>query len=418
MCLHKKRACMFYGLILFLFLFFNILGENQDTKKIYSISGYLLTETLYETYQMFSSTDGFNAWYPLAPVYDVHGNDQNKHGEFNICDVESRMKAVLKGPSIKNFSSRALVEVDIAGRNEILNLVRLRHAFYEIYDDSWHFTIGHTWHPMHTKPYAPVVIANNSGNPFETYGRKPQLRATFKKDSFIATLAVLSQDDHRSDGPAGNSSVYIRNGFMPECVTLLQWITDQGLSVGTGLRFKRIRPRILTEKNFSVAESINSVVAMIYAGFENEIWHIASRLIYGQNGSDFNLIGGYAVHDIDPVTDKRTYTTIDVVSLWFNLIYKGLKSFEFGIYTGCLHNLGAYSCVDLSASDPLYGVGPEIRNLLRVSPFFSYQNGPFKVALECEYTAAWHGKMQSNGSLKKNDQSDNIRLLCALYYYF
>ncbi len=56
---------------------------------------------------------------------------------------------------------------------------------------------------------------------------------------------------------------------------------------------------------------------MVYAGFENEIWHIASRLIYGQNGSDFNLVGGYAVHDIDPVTDTRTYTTIDVVSCWF-----------------------------------------------------------------------------------------------------
>jgi hypothetical protein len=411
---------MVYG---FIFLLFFCIGleskiETEDSKKIYSISGYLLTETLYETYKTFSFTDGFNSWYPLAPVYDLDGNDQNKHGDFNICDIESRIRGELQGPSIKNFSSRATVELDIAGRSEILNLVRLRHAFYEIYDDSWHFTIGHTWHPMHTKPYAPWVIANNSGNPFETYGRKPQLRAAYTKDSFVVTVAALAEDDQRSAGPMGHSSIYIRNGFTPEFATVLQWIAENGQSVGAGLRFKHLRPRILTEQNFSVAESINSIAAMVYAGFENEIWHIASRLIYAQAGSDFNLLGGYAVHKADPVTDKRTYTTIDVVSLWFDLIYKGLPSFEFGMYTAYLHNLGAHSSVDLSVSNPSYGFGLDIRNLFRLSPFFSYRRGPFKVALECEYTAAWHGLMQADGSLKKNDQSDNIRVLCGLFYYF
>jgi hypothetical protein len=420
-CKSKKESSMVYVFIVLLIFFINTIHgqkQDEDLQKSYVMSGYLLTETFYETYQNFSSTDGFNAWYPLAPAYDTLGRNQNKHGEFNICVIESRIKGELQGPLIKDFLSKATVEVDIAGRNEILNLVRLRHAFYEIYDDSWHFTIGHTWHPLHTKPYVPCVISNNSGNPFETYGRKPQLRAAYKKDSLVGTVAVLAQDDHVSAGPAGNSSVYIRNGFTPELATVLQWIDDEGVSVGAGFRFKRIRPRILTEQNISVAESINSVAAMVYAGLENEIFHIASRLIYAQNGSDFNLIGGYAVCKTDPDTDERSYTTIDVVSCWVDCIYKGFQSFEVGAYTAYAHNFGARSSVDLEVSNPLYGVGTQIKNLFRLSPFLSYQKGPFKVALECEYTAAWHGLMQSDGSLKKNDQSDNIRVLCALLYYF
>jgi len=396
----------------------NAESKDQEQKKSYSLSGYLQTEMVYDTYQSFGSVDLFNIWYPLPPLYDPLGNNSNEHGQFDIYVVESRIQGQLKGPNIQQFSSKATVEVDIAGRNEVLNLVRLRHAFYEIYDNHWNFTFGHTWHPLYTKPYVPTVISNNSGNPFETYARKPQIRISYSNKSLVNIFALLAEDDHLSTGPLGNSSLYIRNGLTPEMSYVFQWINDNGISVGGGLRFKRIRPRILTENSISVDESINSVIGMVYGGFETEQWHVASRFIYAQNGSDLNMLGGYAVRTVDGTTDRRTYTTIDVFSWWFDCIYKGFKQFEIGCYGAYLHNLGAHSTVNVLVSNYLYGPGAQVKNLFRVSPLLTYQIEDFKIAFELECTFASHGLMQADGTLKKNDKSKNIRFLSALFYFF
>ena len=107
-----------------------------------------------------------------------------------------------------------------------------------------------------------------------------------------------------------------------------------------GFELRRITyHRLVTDKNFRVTESLISCIAFAFTSFNWENLGLRLKLIYAQNGDPYGLISGYAVENIDPYTDKRTYANIQCINAWLDTAYKG--DVEPGLFMAVSKNIGA-----------------------------------------------------------------------------
>ena len=61
--------------------------------------------------------------------------------------------------------------------------------------------------------------------------------------------------------------------------------------------------------------------------------------MYAENAAIWEMIGGYAVHSLNPLTDERTYVPLRTFAANVELLWKG--QWEPAIYIGYVKNLGA-----------------------------------------------------------------------------
>jgi hypothetical protein len=147
------------------------------------------------------------------------------------------------------------------------------------------------------------------------------------------------------------------------------------------------------------------------------------KMIYGQNATDYYLLGGYAVKSVDPATDVRTYATLKNISFWSEFILK--KTIEPAVFVGVTQNLGAHQPIIQSITDPdgtvestVYARNPNIDYVLRVSPRVRWYTGPVVIAGEFEFTRASYGTIACNGNVINGSAVNNCRLMLAAYYTF
>lgn len=393
--------------------------------KIIDLSGYIKYDAYVDSRQVVGSSDNYNLFYPAPKQYDSLGVDTNQHGQTNLVALASRTKFVFNVPPIHNCKGKACIEVDINGRGTILQVQRVRHAFVELERDWWKLLLGHTWHPFYEPPHAPVPMANNAGQPFETYVRHPQIRFVVKKNNSRVVFAILEQVDFLSDGPQGNNSIYIRNSMLPELhIQFQHFFVTHWFSVG--IDFKRIVPRLVTEKGFAVVEHVNSIIAACMLDLCFDKWTAKTKLIYAENGSEIPLIGGYAVRTIDQKTDYRTYTPLQSISWWGECRYKINNQLEPALFIGYAHNLGARHAIitDLVDStgtiinERVFGFGTNVERLLRFSPRIRYTIDSLELCAELEYTHAWQGTLQTDGTIHHKDHVGVLRAMIGMFYYF
>lgn len=387
-----------------------------------TLSGYLKSDYFVDSRQSFGSSDGYNLFYPLMRNDDFVGVDIHRKGQSQIMALASRVKLTVDASGKLKSRTKGVFEVDINGRNNISHLFRIRHAFFETEYDQFMFLAGHTWHPFYQSSHAPTLISNNSGQPFETYSRHPQMRLTFSSGNTSLIGALLSQVDFCSDGPLGNDNIYLFNSMIPELHVQLQQVFS-GQWIAFGVDFKKINPRIVTDKNFSVREYVHSVMAGIMGDFTYKKCNLKTKLMYAQNASEMVLMGGYAASSVDQSTDYRTYTPLSSISWWAQLSYKINDAVEPALFVGYSYNLGASDPVILSINNTktVYGFGTNIKQLARVSPRIRFTL--FEV-LECagelEYTHAWHGTLQTSGKVTENVKGSVgvVRMLASTRYCF
>lgn len=405
---------------------------SNNGKKLYplqcylpiKISGYVQHESFWDSRQVVGFREDHYLLYPEKKVFDAQCQDINARGQFNMVAIQTRLRVDADGPQIGGAQSAATIEADFFGRG-ISNSVRMRHAFLKLDWDHLHLLAGQYWHPVYIPGADPRVHSFNGGAPIEIYSRAPQLRFTYKFSKQIDVLfAASSELDSPSDGPLGADTSYLRNAIIPMLDLHLQTHVNNHL-FGIGVNYKRIVPRLQTNTGIAAHESLNSICAIAYGSLTWEKISTRTKLIFAQNAFDQNMIGGYAVHCVDPIDDHRDYTNINVVSWWNDTEIEYRRSLLPGFFIGIVKNLGARTTILQNVTDQdgtvtdkrIYGQGTDIDYVFRCAPRISWKSHNFTFGAELEYTRAAYGTITNDADVIDTTPVGNVRLLLALYYF-
>ncbi len=389
--------------------------------------GYVKAELFWDTRQTIGSREQQTMLFPAPRWYDEFGQDINSHGQWHTTAVESRVGLALTGPTWGRFSTEGRIEGDFRGPIETTNSAfRLRHAFWRLKWDSGSFLFGQWWHPLFILQCFPHTVAFAIGAPNEPQARDPQLRLTQRWNWFEAIFALASQRDFGSNGPNGVSSEYIRNSATPNIhfQTRAYWNEDKSL-VGAALDYKRLKPRLFTDKCFKEDSTVGSIIFEAFGAFRHAPWSLRTKVFWAENANDQFLISGFGVETRDPETDKRTYSSTTAAGAWLDVSYIfGCDDKEFGLFVGGTKNLGSRNLLYINPDTglpiiyALTDVGPEIDYVAKFQPRFVYKKDPLRIGVELEFARASYGCPNECGRVPQGTPVNDVRILIAAFYIF
>lgn len=406
---------------------------QDDVPFTFVFSGYVKNMTFIDSRQVYGVADNYTLFVPKERLPDALGNDINAAGQFNMLPIETRVMATIFGPNIGNAVTQAEISGDFvtipSGAILILpgdafNRFKMRHAYFQLLWPNYSFLAGHTWHPMTFPIAAPDVVSNNTGSPFNPYSRASQIRFTYHTEKWELLAAILSQTFFDSTGPLGITDTYARNSLTPDCLLYGLVFLGNHWDVGAGIDYKRLVPRLVTDKNYKTKTAISSIAAMAHVEFYTNRFSWNTKVTYAQNGFNFGMMGGYAVDCVDPVTDYRSYTNLNTVAVWTELVLR--TRVEPGLFIGYSKNLGAskniiQAIVDQEgvAENTIYAFLPQVASAWRVAPRVSYRKESFLMQFELECTQATYGTIDRKGSVKNVcSPVTNVRFLFGLAYFY
>jgi len=417
-----KKNLMLY----FLFLSLPALaqGDDQDSFAV-KFGGFIKNDFFYDTRQVVAAREGHFMLWPARPLLDQDGHDINDVPSFNFLSIQTRLNAVFTAPEVKGFKITGMVEGAFFGHsNPDINGFRLRHAFVRLQRNTSEFLFGQFWNPLFFTTSFPDVVSFNTGVPFQPFSRNPQIRYTFSTNGISLVAAALSQRDFANVGPAGASSVYLRNAATPDLHLQVHYKLSKpdnptSLTTGAGIAWKKIVPELVTPQGYKTNASVSGTSFSGYARLDMPALVVKAQYVLGQNANDLLMIGGYGViQETDQITGIREYAPLKTQQIWLEAHTTG-KVFQSGIFIAMSENLGATT--DLLPGTTVTGLGTDIKSLFRVSPRFLYNLGKARFALECEYTRATFGTViidqQRRGIPVDVENVANLRLLFAVYYF-
>lgn len=390
------------------------------------ISGYIKHESFWDTRQVVGFGDDQDLLYPEKKKLDKNCTDINAKGQYDMVAIQTRMRFEIDGPQIKDAKTRGVIEYDFFGRADILNLVRMRHAHFFMTWDHVELLAGQAYHPLYVIGADPRTLSFNTGIPIDTFTRVPQFRISWAPYPQVTFIFCASTElDNPSDGPIGFSTTYLRNAVLPMLDFQVQGRWGDHM-MGAGFDFKQIQPRLETNTGFKAYEKLNSFIAIAYTVLKWDTFNMRTKLIFVENGTDQLMTGGYAVHCIEPITDRRSYVNLRGVALWNDSEITKYKNLIPGWFIGFIKNIGAGTTIFPDVVDSegvvterrIYGRGTDLDYVFRVSPRIQWIINNFMFGVEVEYTRAGYGTIDTcNGKVVNLEPVANTRLLVTLYYY-
>lgn len=409
--MHFKKILLVALLALFIFKV-----NAQDTEKEADwgirFSGFIKSDYWYDSRQVVAAREDLFLLFPANRLNDAQNNDINAHPAFNYSAITSRLTGVIKGPDAFGAKTSGVLEADFSGvTNGDINGFRLRHAYGKLRWETSELLFGQYWHPMFVVEVFPNVISLNTGSPFQPFIRNPQIAFKQYFDDFSLNLTFLSQRDNVNDGPVGPSPVYLRNSLVPNIHLQLQHKTES-IVWGTGIDYKILKPRMLTDSMLITNNTIGTWALMAYGKYSRQALTLRAKAIYGQNLTDHLMLGGYAVRETNPLTGSQTYTPTNHMFLWGNITYG--KRIQAGMFVGYAKNYGTTH----SNEGIFYARGHNIDHLYRVAPSLSFISGPVQISTELEYTTAGYGNPDAHGIISDTQAVSNLRALLTFFYFF
>jgi hypothetical protein len=322
-----------------------------------------------------------------------------------------------------------------------VNGFRLRHAFVKLNWKTTELLVGQYWHPLFIAESFPGVISFNTGAPFQSFSRNPQIRFSKTLGGLKLIAALFAQRDFTNMGPeyvfANNtysstsvsSSKFLRNAGVPNAHFQMQYNPKSTEHLfGIGVDYKTVLPEIYTvnnakNKKYASSEKIGSISGIAFAKLKFKSVTVKLEGVYAQNASDLVMIGGYAVTQInDTATGNKNFSNMNTGSVWLDANTHG-KKVQFGLFAGYTKNMGTSETVKTST---FYARGPNtagttnIDNVYRVSPRVVFISGKLDIAFELEYTVATYGKVSANTKAELTGLKPvaNTRALLAFTYKF
>lgn len=409
-------------------LLFPLWAISQETKKENPVTfyGFVRSDFYLDTYK---GVNAFQDVFYLFPNYigiDANDKDINQQATANLLSVVTRGGVNINGPGILGARTTGCIEVDFAGKPEIF-LVRLRKAYTLLSWEKTRLLMGQTWHPFWSNDAFPRIGSLNSGSPFQPFNRSPQVRFDYGAGGLTLSATALYQQQYVSVGPIGSSNMYKRDAVIPETVLSLEY-NRKALTLGAGVDFNRIKPRVTTsgtDKLIYVSDQyVNSISWMGYGKYSHEKLMMLLKGYYGQNMAHLTMIGGYGVSVYNPVTGYEKYTNFSSCSALLNITY-GTK-WKPGLLMGYIKNLGSNDPLDPLALDKdgkanVWGLGTNIMNMVRFSPSVSYSVPKFLLTAEYEMTKANYGVGQfsfNDGLYADNHAAINNGARLIMTYFF
>jgi len=386
-------------------------------------SGYVVLENFYDTRDIVSFREDIFLLYPKQKVLDAFGSDINNHPKFNMAAVRTRMRVEADGPDVHSYAASMMIEGEFMGPIETTyGAFRLRHAYGKLENEKARVIFGQYWHPMRAEDCMAQVVSYNDGAPIELYARDPQIRYVYKHGKWELLGALLEQSPgFESFGPdtPGESSIYLRRAIVPNIHGQLRYVTDERI-FGIGVDYKRLVPRIVNNVGNTTTEHVNEFAATAY--FVQKLCSVTLRMqgIYAQDQTALLGFGGYAVTDVNPLTNEQNYSPLQDVNAWFDVTSND-ERLSPGLFVGVSKNLGTLKRINTFGPDGqpiVYGRNPNIDYVVRVAPRVVWTLGQFQIGLECEYTGASYGRLDLHGKVRHGSYVDNLRALLDLFYYF
>ncbi len=404
-----------------------VLSAQEKDKDDFAIKfgGFIKNDFFYDTRQTVAAREGHFLLWPAKPKTDADGKDINATPSFNFLSIQTRLNTTISAPTAFGVKTTGFIEGAFFGHtNADINGFRLRHAFVNFEWNNSELLFGQFWNPLFVHSSFPDVVSFNTGCPFQAFSRNPQIRFTQKIGNIKLVAAALSQRDFANVGPAGASSVYLRNSAIPDLHLQAHFtmaVPDAGwqFDLGGGLAYKTIVPELITATEYKTDASVSGISYMGFAKAKLKPVTIKAQYLLGQNVTDLLLIGGYGISRIvDEEKGFVEYAPLQTQNTWIDIHTNG-KQVQFGLFMGLSENLGATK--NLAEETKTTGFGTDIKTLYRISPRVVFNSGRARFALECEYTVANFGSINlvenSKGIPVNTNEVDNLRLLLAVYLF-
>jgi len=419
----KRKALLL--LILFAISFGVGAQKKENNDVTFKLGGFIKNDFFYDTRQTVTAREGHFLLWPAKPSLDIENNDINDASSFNFLSIQTRLNLTIEAPVTYGFKTTGHVEGAFFGHsNPDINGFRLRHAFVKFEWENSEVLFGQFWNPLFVTSTFPDVVSFNTGCPFQAFSRNPQIRYTRTAGNFKIIAAALSQRDFANVGPQGTSSSYLRNAAMPDMHVQAHYSIsnpDAGpkFIFGGGAAYKKIVPELVTAQNYKTSASVKGITYMGFARAVLQPVTIKAQYLMGQNVNDLLMIGGYGISQItDQAKGLVEYAPLRTNAYWLDVHTNG-QAFQLGIFLGMSENLGATK--DLVAGSTTTGMGTDIKSLYRISPRLIFNSGKARFAIECEYTGAKFGSVNTTENRKGipvNVQDvSNLRLLLGVYLF-
>lgn len=401
-------------------------GYSQDNASQtfgISFSGFVKNDFFFDSRQTVSAREGEFLLWPTAKDITISGEDANAKPNFNFLSIQTRLTGSITGPDAFGAKTSGVIEGDFfAQADDNINLFRMRHAYLKLSWENTELITGQYWNPLFVTGCYPGTVSFNTGTPFQSFARNPQIRLTQKINDFTLIGALLGQRDYTSRGPAGASSSYLRNSGMPDMHFQIQYATSNSASgnsllLGAGVAYKTLVPR-LRSIGTKVDETVGSMAFIGYTTIKLNPLTLKLQGRYGENIPDVLSNSGFAVKDyVSTTSDERSYTPLKNSSFWADIQTNGSKV-NVGIFAGIFENLGTKDTMS-SPSNDVYGLGTNIKSMYRVSPRFALNSGKVRLAIELECTSAEYGSNYDANYLPSNtNRVTNVRTLFSTYFFF
>lgn len=405
-------------LLLFTFsgiLFFGISNTYASQPAIsYKLYGYVRNDFYINSRVNEQGLDGLFNILPKPNELNSFGEDENAVPNAEMLSVATRLGFDFSGSQLFGAKTTAKVEFDFGGVSSNYYLIRLRQAFMQLHWERTELLIGQTWHPLFGNVF-PNILSINAGNPFQPFNRSPQIRLiqNVTTNSYF-TLVANYQMQYLSRGPLGSSASYMKNAILPNMFLGFETKSKHWLT-GIGVETKTLKIN---------HQKLSSASAEIHSQYVGNKFQIRAKGILGQNMSDHLMIGGYAVKGQDTKYNEDTYSNLNTLSSWINIVYGADLKFNF--FAGISENLGSVSPLAPSAlgKHKVYGLGyydaqqELIQTLGRLSGGLCYHVSNFMLGIEYEYTDAKYGKINSKGFTNNPYHVNNHRATASVSYFF
>lgn len=406
-------------LVLVLVLTAGLAHAQENTVKI-KLSGFVAAETYFDSRTTVNSRGGAILLYPTNVLSDAQGNDLNDRSEFFMTSIQSRLNVAVSGFEAFGAKGTAAIEGDFVGTGESsTGLFRLRHAYIKLDWQKDQLIAGKFWHPLFVGSASPQVLHWGAALPFGVLNRAPQLRYTHKlSDNTSFNIAILSDMDFNSKGPNDNSAKYAQQSGVPEFTAQVKTNFTKAIEVGATLGYRTIMPLTVNSAGLKTDNTLSSYYMNSWISLSSSKMKWNLQGIYGQNMSNFFLIGGYAVKSVNANGDYE-YTNLSTMSITSDL-YTTTGDIRYGLNLGYSKNLGAEDDLYTNASGAkmIYNLGKDIDYLYQVAPRIEFLSGNMKIGGEIIYTAAAYGDTQISGLVENTNIVNSTRLLLHLKYSF
>lgn len=388
-------------------------STTETNKPSITWAGFVKAEAMYDTRQVVEAREGYLLLYPKKVTFDKNGKDINAHGSFNQYAMIARLAAKISGPDVLNAKVTALIEGDFTGAsNAENNSFRLRHAYLKLKWNHSSLIAGQYWHALNIPEMIPNVLSLNTGAPFHPFSRQPQFRFDYQIQKVNLVLSASAQRDYVNSGPAGASSVYLRNAIVPNIHAQLQFKGDK-LFAGAGIDYKRLIPRLQTDSLFATNSAVNCLSYTAFAMLKTKPLIVKMQWIYGQGLNDHLVMGGYGVTYIDPVTNIHEYSALDYLSGWINVQTTG-NIWQASLFAGYTRGFGAKEKI----TGPVFARDADIEYVYRIAPMLSFTKDKMVFSAEYEYTTAAYGKTTDFYKVIDSKLVSNSRISFSAAYFF